>query len=242
MAGFPGAIPALVNDLDLEVVAPDGTLYRGNQFAGNDSAPNAPSPDTLNNVEAVHLAQPLPGDYLVRVRARHIVQDARLDTAAIDQDFALVVSGDLARPGAGSVLLDRPAYTAPGLIQIAVFDPARAASNTVSVLLKSTTEPAGENFVLHSSGSYGAFTGAVATVVGVATANGKLEIAHGDAIEASYVDSSGAIRTATAVADLVAPVISGVVVTTNLGVITITWQTTTEPAIHHRPLRHQSHV
>ena len=30
--GFPGAIPALVNDLDLEVVGPDGTLYRGNQF------------------------------------------------------------------------------------------------------------------------------------------------------------------------------------------------------------------
>ena len=87
----------------------------------------------------------MPGDYLVRVRARHIVQDARLDTAAIDQDFALVVSGDLARPGAGSVLLDRPAYTAPGLIRLSVFDPARAASNTVSVLVKSTTEPAGEN-------------------------------------------------------------------------------------------------
>ena len=101
VAGFPGAIPALVNDLDLEVVGPDGTLYRGNQFAGNDSVPNAPSPDNLNNVEAVHLAQPLPGDYLVRVRARHVVQDARLDTAAIDQDFALVISGDLARPGVG---------------------------------------------------------------------------------------------------------------------------------------------
>ena len=110
VAGFPGAIPALVNDLDLEVVGPDGTLYRGNQFASNDSAPNAPSPDSLNNVEAVHLSQPLPGDYLVRVRARHIVQDARLDTTDIDQDFALVVSGDLARPGAGAILLDRPAY------------------------------------------------------------------------------------------------------------------------------------
>ncbi|MGH7971733.1 MAG: S8 family serine peptidase, partial [Limisphaerales bacterium] len=30
--GFQGAIPALVNDLDLEVIGPDGTLYRGNQF------------------------------------------------------------------------------------------------------------------------------------------------------------------------------------------------------------------
>ena len=229
VAGFPGAIPALVNDLDLEVVGPDGTLYRGNQFAGNDSEPNAPSPDSLNNVEAVHLAQPAPGDYLVRVRARHVVQDARLDTASIDQDFALVISGDLARAGAGSVLLDRSSYTAPGVIQLTVFDPARAASNSVVVLLKSTTEPAGENFILGSSGGYGAFTGAVATVVGPATVDGKLEIHDGDAIEADYVDSTGAQRTATAVADLVSPGVSDVAVTIDLGVITILWQTT-EPA------------
>ena len=225
VAGFPGAIPALVNDLDLEVVGPDGTLYRGNQFAGNDSVPNAPSPDNLNNVEAVHLSQPLPGDYLIRVRARHIVQDARLDTAVIDQDFALVISGDLARAGIGSILLDRPTYTAPSLIQLSVFDPARAASNTVSVRVTSATETNGESFTLHSSGNYGAFTGAVATVVGPATADGKLEIHNGDAIEADYVDSFGIKRVATATADLVAPVVSGVTVSADLGVITITWQT-----------------
>jgi subtilisin family serine protease len=229
VAGFPGAIPALVNDLDLEVAGPDGTLYRGNQFAGGDSAPNAPSPDNLNNVEAVHLTQPAPGDYLVRVRARHVVQDARLDTAAIDQDFALVISGDIARPGKGSVLLDRTAYSAPDVIQVVVFDPARTASNTVSVLLKSTTESAGENYLLHSSGGYGAFTGTVATVAGVAAVDGKLEIHNGDTIEADYVDSSGATSTATAAADFVPPVLSGVTATIDLGVITITWQTT-EPA------------
>ena len=82
---------------------------------------------------------------------------------------------------------------------------------------------------MHASGNYGAFTGAVATVVGGAAVDGKLEIHHGDAIEASYVDSSGTNRAATAVADLVPPVISGVTATVDLGVITITWQTT-EPA------------
>ncbi len=229
VAGFPGAIPALVNDLDLEVVAPDGTLYRGNQFAGSDSAPNAPSPDTLNNVEAVHLTQPLTGDYLVRVRARHVVQDAVLDTAAIDQDFALVISGDLARPGAGSVLLDRPAYSAPDIMQVEVFDATRAKSNTVSVLIKSTTESAGEIYVLHSSGSYGAFTGTVATVLAPSAVDGKLELHGGDTIEADYLDSTGTNRTALAVADVVPPVLSGVTATIDLGVITITWQTT-EPA------------
>ncbi len=227
--GFPGAIPALVNDLDLEVVGPDGTLYRGNQFAGNESVPNAPSPDTLNNVEGVHLAQPLPGDYLVRVRARRVVQDARLDTTAIDQDFALVISGDLARPGSGSILLDRTNYTAPSIMRLSVFDPARAGSNSVNVLVKSTTEPAGETYVLRASGNYGAFTGAVATVSGTAALDGRLEIHSGDAIEADYVDSSGVLRSATALADLIPPGLSGVAVSIDLGVITITWQST-EPA------------
>jgi subtilisin family serine protease len=227
--GFPGAIPALVNDLDLEVVGPDGTLYRGNQFSGGESVPNAPSADSINNVEAVHLAQPLPGDYLVRVRARNVVQDARLDTSAIDQDFALVVSGNLARPNAGFILLDRSSYTAPGVMQVEVIDPARAGSNSVSVLVKSTTEPAGETYVLHSAGTYGAFTGAVATVTGAAAVDGELEIHNADAVEADYVDSSGSLRTATAVADLVPPVLSNVAVTVDTGIITITWLTS-EPA------------
>jgi serine protease AprX len=228
-AAFPGALPALVNDLDLEVIGPDGTLYRGNQFAGYDSVPNAPSPDTLNNVEAVHLSEPSPGDYVVRVRARHVVEDVHLNTAAIEQDFALVVSGDLARPGGATVLMDRPSYTAPSQIQLSVFDLARAASNTVSVALKSTTEPSGETYILHAAGNYGAFTGAVATVSGGAAVDGKLEIHTADAIEADYLDSHGVKRVATAVADLVPPVITSVAATVDLGVLTITWQTS-EPA------------
>jgi hypothetical protein len=229
VAGFPGAIPALVNDLDLEVVGPDGTLYRGNQFIAGESAPNPSASDNLNNVEAVHLSQPLLGDYLVRVRARNIVEDARLDTTAIDQDFALVVSGDLARPGAGLILLDRTNYTAPGTVQLEVSDQGRAGSGSVSVALKSTTEPAGETYTLHPSGGYGVFTGAVATVVGPAAVDGKLEIHNGDAIEADYVDVSGTIRPAFATAQLVPPVLTGVAATNDLGIISILWQTS-EPA------------
>jgi len=227
--GFPGAIPALVNDLDLEVIGPDGTLYRGNQFSGGESVPNAPSPDTLNNVEGVYLSRPAPGDYLIRVRASNVAEDARLDTAAIDQDFALVVSGDLARPGGGIIFLDRTNYTAPGVINVKVFDAARAASNSVSVLMKSSTEPAGEIFTLNAAGNYGAFTGAVVTVAAAAAADQKLEIHNGDAIEADYTDSSGNPRSATATADLISPVIGNVAVTSDLGVIIVNWQTS-EPA------------
>ena len=226
--GFPGALPALVNDLDLEVVGPDGTLYRGNQFGAGESVPNAPTPDKLNNVEGVYLTQPIPGDYLVRVRASKIVEDAISGTPAIDQDFALVTSGDLTRPGVGIILLDRPTYNAPDLIQIEVLDAARAASNTVSVLVTNLTAHKGLTSLLHTLGNYGAFTGAVATVTGVAAA-GQIQIANGDFLEADYFDSTGAKRFATAVADLVPPAISSVASTTDLGVLSITWQTS-EPA------------
>ncbi len=226
--GFPGAIPALVNDLDLEVVAPDGTLYRGNQFGAGESVPNAPTPDKLNNVEGIYLSQPASGDYLVRVRGSKIVQDAVSNTPAIDQDFALVSSGNLARPGTGFILLDRPSYTAPGTMQIEVFDAARAASNNVSVLVTNLTAHGSVTNLPHASGNYGAFTGAVATVTGTAGA-GQIQIANGDNLEADYFDSSGAKRIATAVADLVGPTISSVASTTDVGVLTITWQTS-EPA------------
>jgi len=229
LPGFPGAIPALVNDLDLEVIAPDGTLYRGNQFVGGESLPNAAAADSLNNVEAVHLVSPVPGDYQIRVRARKIVEDARFDTAVIDQDFALVISGDIARPGTGTVLLDRTNYTAPGSIRLQVLDPTRAAAGSVTVRLKSTTEPAGESYTLTSSGASGSFTGTVATVRGAAAVDGKLEIQNGDTIEADYTDASSQVRIASAMADLVPPALTSVASSIDLGVITITWQTT-EPA------------
>ena len=81
---------------------------------------------------------------------------------------------------------------------------------------------------MHAPGNYGAFTGAVATVTGTAGA-GQIQIANGDNLEADYFDASGAKRIATAVADLVSPVISSVASTTDVGILTITWQTS-EPA------------
>ena len=199
VAGFAGALPALVNDLDLEVVGPDGTLYRGNQFNNGESQhPMRPVGGPSQQCEGIQpFSQPAPGNYLVRILASNVPEDARLDTAEIDQDFALVVSGNLLAGQQGEVLLDRTNYTAPGTMHLEVLDAGRSGSNTVTVSVKSTTEPAGENYILHSSGSYGVFTGMVMTVVGNAAIDGKLEIHNGDAIEADYTDSSGTLRSAT---------------------------------------------
>jgi len=81
---------------------------------------------------------------------------------------------------------------------------------------------------LSALGNYGAFTGVVATVTGVA-GPGQVQIANGDAIEVDYFDSTGTKRVATAVADIVPSMISGVAAATEVGVLTITWQTS-EPA------------
>src|SRR5437899_4361804 len=163
--GFPGAIPALVNDLDLEVVAPDGRVYLGNQFDQGESYSGAPAGDRINNVEAVHIFEPVPGEYIVRVRAYNVVQDARFDTPQLDQDFALVMSGDFPLPGTATLVLDRTAYTAPSGIRIKLFDTALAAQSTATVIAHSTTESGGESILLRASRS-GIFTCRVTTATG----------------------------------------------------------------------------
>lgn len=87
----PGAVnanPALVNNLDLEVV--DGAnTYLGNVFSAGMSTTGG-SADALNNIENVYLANP-GGALTVRVRATAIQGDGVPGNASpLDQDFALV--------------------------------------------------------------------------------------------------------------------------------------------------------
>jgi hypothetical protein len=227
--GFPGVIPALVNDLDLEVEGPGGEVYLGNQFDEGESVAGSSAPDRFNNVEAVHLSEPDPGEYIVRVRARNVVRDARRDTpAVVDQDFALVISADITPAGTPIVFLDRPAYTAPSEIRIKLVDSALGPTN-VLVTVQSTTESAVESVLLRAT-TFGSFTGRIVTAMGPATLDGRLQIAHGNLIQVSFTDSaSGHSATATAVADFIPPVISNVTVTNRFGRTLISWDTD-EPA------------
>ena len=222
--GFPGALPALVNDLDLEVLAPDGRVYRGNQFLNGESLPDSPARDNLNNVECVFIGVPVPGPYVVRVRARNVPQDARIDTGAVDQDFALVVSGAIPAPGQGFVFFDRRAYTAPATIRVSLVDTDLNGQLSMNVNVRSTTQPAGVPLTLMPNGVAGMFTGSVFTVT-TATPN-RLRIAHGDTIDTSYFDaSSGVLHTATARGDLLPPIISGVGTSNSFGNTAVFWQT-----------------
>ena len=88
------ANPALVNDLDLEVIhMPTGRVYKGNHFTGGFSVGGGDY-DNLNNVECVYLRRAAAGDeYEVRVIASHLRSDARppYGPAQPWQDFALVI-------------------------------------------------------------------------------------------------------------------------------------------------------
>lgn len=73
--------PQLVNDLDLTVTRPDGTILGGS--------------DRRNNVEGVTLEAPAAGVYTVRVATHHLGQGPR-------QSYALVLTGDFTVVNGGS--------------------------------------------------------------------------------------------------------------------------------------------
>ncbi len=116
----PGAVgigngPAWVNDLDLEVVAPGGALYRGNVFSGGVSAPGGVA-DDRNNVEQVHVPSPAVGLWTIRVRAKAV----NVGT----QGYSLLATGVVAADSAAIAidLPDGPPTMVPagGAVQFAV--------------------------------------------------------------------------------------------------------------------------
>lgn len=227
--GLPAALPALVNDLDLEVVAPDGRVYRGNQFEHGVSVADALSADHLNNVEGVYLLSPLPGEYIIRVIGRAVVADSVVTGVAgepFEQDFALTISGNIADPETGAVLLDRSSYPAPGRIFIRVFDLDLATSNSIPVRAFSSTDQAGREVLLLPATSTGVLTGSVATAISTAGSGSHLRIAHHDQIWVKYWDdSAGDFATANATADLLPPEISAITVTNQFGRTVVSWTT-----------------
>jgi len=88
---------ALVNDLDLRVTSPGGTVYHGNRglFGHLWSLPDGDF-DRRNNVENVFIETPEAGTYTVEVLAWNVALDNH-DDPGINQDFSLcatMVSGD----------------------------------------------------------------------------------------------------------------------------------------------------
>ena len=85
-ANAPQGESRLVNDLDLKLTAPDGTVYKGNVFANGFSTPNGVH-DSVNNIERIKIS---PSSVLPSGKWQLTVNHA----GGLDQPYALVVTAD----------------------------------------------------------------------------------------------------------------------------------------------------
>jgi len=90
VAGALGSGVTLVNDLDLEVTAPGGEIYRGNVFSAASQSDDGGSFDRRNTVEQVLLPTPAPGEYRIRVIGHAVPGSGEPQTDR--QGYALVAS------------------------------------------------------------------------------------------------------------------------------------------------------
>jgi subtilisin family serine protease len=85
-AGSLAAVKKLVNDLDLELQAPDGTIYYPQVLdPSNPDNPATPGVDDINNQEQVVVTSPMNGTWTVRVKGNTVPE--------APQDYSLVFPG-----------------------------------------------------------------------------------------------------------------------------------------------------
>ncbi|MGB3341946.1 MAG: S8 family serine peptidase [bacterium] len=91
-AASSGANPTLVNNLHLELTAPSGTFYRGNQYSGGQSSSNPSSWDNINVEECARINSPQTGVWHITVIGQNVPNGP--------MGFAYAVTGDLSfNPG-----------------------------------------------------------------------------------------------------------------------------------------------
>jgi hypothetical protein len=91
-ADAPAAVNATftpINNLNLQMRAPDGTIYVGNNVVAGESQPGGTF-DAINNLEVVSLATPLEGRWTVSI----IAAEVSVET----QGYAIVLTGDVQKP------------------------------------------------------------------------------------------------------------------------------------------------
>lgn len=119
----PFASPHRVNDLNIKVTDPSGTIYHGNTGMAAVGTPrytaSGGSPNTLDTVENVYVQNPAQGLWRVEVNAPLVALDQHVETPAIDADFALVSSGIGGGRDQSGVLLDL-ASTGPGNLSLSL--------------------------------------------------------------------------------------------------------------------------
>ena len=192
--GAASANPALVNNLDLAVTAPNGATYHGNQMIGGWSIPNPAGFDSINNIECVYIQTPLVGQYTIDIDAINVPSDGVPDTPVIDQDFALTFSGEFGICHKGFVSFDKSSYLSTDNVTVEVTDLGLNTNplniNTAVVEINSTTELVPEIIMLYETDvNSSVFSGFIITCNGTPSRDGFVQVTDGDMLTVTYYDA-----------------------------------------------------
>jgi len=217
--GSPDADKSLVNNLNLEVIGPDGTSYIGNALTDGWSDSSIRETDDVNNVHNVFIEEPMEGDYHVVVYGDSVPMDAVRETEQIEQDFSLVFRGGIEGSSVGTISMDKPYYGTDDTVTIEVYDSDLNIDNSTiqDITVKVSSDyPDGEQVVLTQTESDSSrFVGTLELTEEKRDFNdGRLQVKHGSEITAIYFDNSpyGERRTTAEVIGL-SPMISDVEIT-----------------------------
>ena len=198
-----GASSALINDLDLTVIGPNGDTYKGNVFKGTNpgyTPANTGDYDHINNVEEVKVVSGhglTTGTYTVKITGYDIPVDP--------QKFALVVSGNL-NLDHGIVYLDNKVYCEHATPTIIVEDADGGSSVNVTV----SSEKTGDVESVTCNGGDSRYVGHISFTLDEANSgDGVLSVAGDDTITVTYNDG-GFTTTFSAKVDAKGPVVSDV--------------------------------
>jgi len=209
-----GVSKALVNDLDLVVNSPDGTVLLGNAIINGESYAGG-TPDRLNVEEQILVSYAVPGIYTISVNG--------YNTPFGPQTFALVANGGSGGTSQGEIGFDRRRYSTGSTLRIRVVDgdlnTGPATVEQLAIRVTSGAEPYGEAVILTESDPdsavfYGNITLAPTPAIGD---DGRLQVFNGDTLTAAYSDADdgtgrGVTVTTVATMDDRAPLLSGAAV------------------------------
>ncbi|MGA1866034.1 MAG: S8 family serine peptidase [Thermoplasmatota archaeon] len=183
---YPAAAYAaitLVNDLDLIITAPNGTVYHGNDFG----FPFNDTTDRTNPVEGIQIPSPQQGWWKVEIKAYNIPMGP--------QHFGLAANYELIMSSGITDIETYRKYVSTGddNITVSVFDPLKIAQPSVTVHISSDSDLAGKNIQLSRFGILGQFTGYFLTSNISTSSPISLYVSHDDIINVSYTSSSSSI-------------------------------------------------
>ncbi len=186
-AATPMTTSALINDVDLRIIGPDGTEYL--PWTLDPSNPSASAVqsvvDRLNNTEQVAISNPTPGAYRVEIEGFNIAQGPAQEIGVSSSTQLFTCSS------AGIVGISGSRQACSATISIDVVDCDLnlddGVIDTATVLLTSTSEPAGEVVVVSEVGAaVSVFSGMID--ISETDAPGVLQVVEGDLIEVTYID------------------------------------------------------